>query len=87
VLEPLFRQFFGGFLNTKGFWFRVFIPISSFIFSFHFRKRVLWGERLGFLLRFSGEFSFQSLVFPISVLSFLFSTFWLRLARRSSYSS
>jgi hypothetical protein len=48
------------------FWVRVFIPISSFIFMFErefIRKRVLWGERLRFLLRFSGEFSFHSLAF------------------------
>jgi hypothetical protein len=48
------------------FWVRVFIPISSSIFMFErefIRKRVPWGERLRFLLRFSGEFSFLSLAF------------------------
>ena len=56
VLEASFRQIFGGFLNTEGFWFRVFIPILSFIFSF--TSENFWGEQLGFPLRFSGEFFF-----------------------------
>ena len=33
--------FLAVFWNAKGFWFRVFIPILSFIFSFIFKKRLI----------------------------------------------